>query len=102
MQGRFSQGTSSALPCQLALTSSQVIEHKFARINYVSLQDNSDGIDIIRVTPEWRKKNPRYDFVLINLDYQTLSCAQVHILFTIESPGGKIQVALIRILKSLA
>ena len=75
---------------------------KLGRIHYVSLEDHTDKTDIIRVTADWRGDGYRYDFVLINLDHHTLSCAQVHLLLYIETPAGTLQLALLRILKSLS
>ena len=64
----------------------QVVQNKLGCIRYVSMEDNTDQADLIRVTPDWRSTGRRYDFVLINLDHHTLSCAQVHLLLTIDTP----------------
>jgi hypothetical protein len=79
-----------------------VVPFKLGRIRYVSLEDHTDQTDLIRVTPNWRGDGYRYDFVLINLDHHALSCAQVHLLLTVDTPSGTFQLALIRILKSLS
>lgn len=67
------------------------------------MQDNSLQTDLIRVTDDWRKSgNARNDFVIVNLNYELTSCAQVHLLFVLNIEGRLLHIALIRILKAVS
>lgn len=54
--------------------------------------------DIIRANPKWYNSGPRYDYVLINRDHQSISCVQVMGLFAVKISGTAHPVALVRCL----
>jgi hypothetical protein len=68
-----------------------------AYIPYVSLLDNTDGVDIIRSTSTWFGQGERHDFVLINFDNKVIRCAQILRLFTILDDDDAYPTAFIRL-----
>jgi hypothetical protein len=68
-----------------------------AYIPYISLLDNSDGVDRIRATTAWFGRGERNDFVLINFDNKSLRCAQIIRLFTILDDDDEYPSAFIRL-----
>ncbi|KIM28634.1 hypothetical protein M408DRAFT_308049 [Serendipita vermifera MAFF 305830] len=80
-----------------------IIPQKYARIRYVSKHNNELLEDKIRVNRQWYGKGPRYDYILVNLDGESVSCAQLHSMFTLKvNKEDTLQIALIRILKNLS
>lgn len=55
--------------------------------------------DIIRVTPTWHNRGPRFDFVLLNKDHNTISCAQVMAIFVIKIGSIDFPLALVQVIR---
>ncbi|KAG8820415.1 hypothetical protein FRC19_008882 [Serendipita sp. 401] len=73
--------------------------YKKADIEYVSLENFHPQRDIIRVNPNWRRQGPRYDYILINRDHQSVSCVQVLALFKVLIRHSVIPIVLVRPVK---
>jgi hypothetical protein len=74
----------------------QVVNYKKAQIDYISLENSQLRHDIIRANPKWHNGGPRYDYVLMNRDHESISCVQVLGLFTVTSEGNAYPTAFVR------
>jgi hypothetical protein len=75
----------------------QVIPFRLLQVAYVSLLDSRDGLDVVRVSPNWYGSGPRHDYVIVqDSDQEGLWFAQLVELFAIQFDGAQYQIAYIQ------